>query len=433
MCTGACVVPLALSCGVPCAAQSIQMPQVELPVKHSGVATLNMIYTGDANADVSGGEQTGTAYLHRIGIIGDLDLQALAGWEGARAHVSVHSIAGTGLSTRRVGNALTVSGIEAEPALRLFNVWIEQKLGVGATLRLGQFNVDQNFAISSTASLFVNSTFGWPGSFAVDLPSGEPAYPLAGPGVSLSVAVARDLMARVAVFTGAPAGQGGGDPQQRDKHGFNGWQLNGGPFVIGEVQRSAGGDDPAWLVKLGGWAHFGRFDDQRFDGGGVSLANERTTGVPLRHPGNFGIYAIADARLWHSDKRSLHGFVRATWSPADRNAVDLYWDVGFAFTGALRSRPDDIFGLGLAVARLSAPLRALQGDACTIAVVKCHTPNVEAVIEVTYQLQISDRFHVQPNIQYVVHPAGDLIAEPGTPRDLPGNALILGLRSSFRL
>lgn len=82
-----------------------------------------------------------------------------------RANMSLHLINGTGLSTR-VGTLLPVSGIEAEPAARLFNLWVEQRFGDGTTLRAGQFTAAQEFAVSPTAAFFVNSTFGWPASFA---------------------------------------------------------------------------------------------------------------------------------------------------------------------------------------------------------------------------------------------------------------------------
>jgi porin len=140
-----------------------------------------LTYNSDLNANISGGQHIGSAYLQRVGLIADADLDRLIGWRGAKLHGSVHAISGRGLSAHNVGNILTVSGIEAEPALRLFNLWVEQSLPRGGSLRTGQFTAGQEFMLSSTAALFINSTFGWPASFATDLPSGGPAYPLAAP------------------------------------------------------------------------------------------------------------------------------------------------------------------------------------------------------------------------------------------------------------
>lgn len=170
----------------------------------TGAVKLTLTYTGDLAGAVRGGVRTGATYMARIGVIGDADLDSLIGWRGAMAHISVHEIFGQGLSQHRVGNLLTVSGIEAEPAFRLFNLWVEQKIGGKASLRVGQFTAGQEFAISNTANLFVNSTFGWPASFATDLPSGGPAYPLAAPGVRLAITPGTVPAPRIAAASNSP-------------------------------------------------------------------------------------------------------------------------------------------------------------------------------------------------------------------------------------
>jgi hypothetical protein len=83
-------------------------------------------------------------------------------------------------------NFALVSGIEAPPSTRLFNLWIEQKIGGDVNLRLGQFSAAQEFLVGQTAALFVNATFGWPMLPAQDLPSGGPFYPEATPGVRVT-------------------------------------------------------------------------------------------------------------------------------------------------------------------------------------------------------------------------------------------------------
>ncbi|MDB5693896.1 MAG: carbohydrate porin, partial [Alphaproteobacteria bacterium] len=276
---------------------------------------LILTYGADLDGIVSGGGRTGVDYLGRIGLIVDADLARLLGWRGATAHLSVHQIHGRGLSQHRIGNLLVVSGLEAEPALRLFNLWVQQAVGAKASLRIGQFTAGQEFAISDTASLFVNSTFGWPGSFATDLPSGGPAYPLAAPGVRLAFAPDARTSLRLALFAGDPAGPGTGDPQRRDRHGLNGLRLAGKPFLIGEVQHSSGGAHPAVTMRAGLWLHFDRFADPRLDAAGRSLASPGA-GAALQHRGNAGAYGIVDTALW----RGARGFLRASFSPADRNA-----------------------------------------------------------------------------------------------------------------
>lgn len=393
--------------------------------------TLALTYNSDVNADVDGGGRVAAAYLQRIGLIGDADLDRVLGWHGATAHVSLHLINGAGLSAR-VGTLLPVSGVEAEPAARLFNLWIEQSFGTGTTVRLGQFTAGQEFGVSPTAALFVNSTFGWPASFAAELPSGGPAYPLAAPGLRLAVALSTQAALRAAVFTGDPAGPGAEDPQRRDLHGLNGLRFKGRPFLIAEVARSASGIDPAWTVTIGGWRHTDRFDDLARDDRGGLLVAPGSSGNPLLHRGNSAIYAMVDARLWKSRTRTLRGFVRASTSPTDRNPIDRYLDAGLSLSSPLRSRANDVFGVAFAIARIAPRLRTLR-TAQTEAVGPVQAlSRFEAVVEVSWQFSLGGHFYFQPNAQMIFHPSATLLADP-VAASPPLHAIVLGMRTSFRL
>src|SRR5499427_3359045 len=147
---------------------------------------LTFTYYGDAFGNPSGGVTQGLGYDGRFGTIIDADLEKLAGWSGASFHASIHQIHGTQFSVGNLQNLAVVSGIEAPLSTRLFNLWIEQKIGNEINVRLGQFSAAQEFLVSQNASLFVNSTFGWPVLPAQDLPSGGPAYPEATPAARLT-------------------------------------------------------------------------------------------------------------------------------------------------------------------------------------------------------------------------------------------------------
>jgi porin len=147
-------------------------------------------YYGDAFDNPFGGVKQGPGYDGRFGIIMDGDLGKLAGWSGAKFHASIHGIFGTQFSVTNLDNLMLVSGVEAPPTIRLFNLWIEQDLAKGASLRLGQFTAAQEFIVSRNADLFVNSTFGWPMLNTQNLPSGGPNYrkPRSAPACSSSSA-----------------------------------------------------------------------------------------------------------------------------------------------------------------------------------------------------------------------------------------------------
>src|SRR5262249_19373242 len=146
--------------------------------------------------------------------------------------------------------------------------------------------------------------------------------------------------------------------------------LHNSPFFIGEASWAYNWDEEAsklpGTIKVGGWYHAGRFNDQRFGVDGLSLADPAGTGVARRRRGNYGLYAIADQMLWRVPEtadQGLAGFLRVSASPSDRNQISFYADGGFTFKGVIPSRPEDMLGIGFAYAKISKRARALDRDA----------------------------------------------------------------------
>ncbi|HLY57406.1 MAG TPA: carbohydrate porin, partial [Stellaceae bacterium] len=249
--------------------------------------------------NLSGGAGRGTIYEGRFEVVANLDLDKLVDWSGATLHVNAYQIRGRGLSGNYLGgNLMVASSIEATRATRLFDFWIEQSFLDGTvTLRAGQIAADDEFMTSTYASTFVNATFGWPAILSTDLPSGGPAYPLATPGLRVKYAASDTISAAVGAFDGNPAGGGPGDPQARNPSGLS-FRFNDPVFVIAEASYAVNQDPDAKglaaAYKLGAWAHAGRFDDQHWDAGGLSLASPASNGVPRTHSTDEGIYLTVD-------------------------------------------------------------------------------------------------------------------------------------------
>jgi porin len=57
----------------------------------------------------------------------------------------------------------------------------------------------------------------------------------------------------------------------------------------------------------------------------------------------------------------------------------------------------------------------------------------EAAIELTYQWQLAANWFVQPDLQYILHPGGNVPSplNPGSPSPIP-NALVFGMRTSIK-
>jgi porin len=342
----------------------------------------------------------------------------------------------------------------------LFNLWIEQQFANRFNLRVGQFTAAQEFLVSDNADLFVNSTFGWPVLTSADLPSGGPNYPEATPGARLQIAVTDNLTFRAAIFDGNPAGPGTGNPVFRDPYGLA-FRVSDPPFFIAEFEyehgqagpgaaavdrnqegdfasararAAASGSTLPGTINLGAWINTGAFPDQRFNTQGALLAV--AGGAPLLRQGNDAVYGVVDQMLWRvpgAGDRSLNVFMRGMAAPGDRNLIDVYVDGGFTFKGPLERRNNDLAGIGFAVGRVSPAAAAFDSDLVTALGRPYPVRDYEAVVELTYQWKLAEKWFVQPDLQYIFHPGGN-IPNPANPASLSviPNALVLGTRMVMR-
>lgn len=401
----------------------------------------SLTYVGESFGNATGGARRGAIYQGRLDLEFDADLEKLVGWQGAAFHSNLYLIHGTGLSRYYVNNFITVSAIEALPSSRLYEIWIEQKLFDGQFgLKVGQIGADTEFAVSQTGTLFINSTFGWPNIMAEVLPSGGPIYPLAVPAIRAKYVPNQNVSLQVGLFDGDPAGPDPSalDPQRRNRTGTN-FRTNDPALIIAEAAYAyniAQGDagEPG-TITLGGWHHFGRFDSQRFDTAGRSLADPSTTGIARRFRGDSGLYGIIDQTVYREPDDPNDGasvFVRLSGSPSDRNIVDVYADAGIAYKGLFKGRSDDTVGIAFAIARISDGARGLDTDAILLAGAKTPRRSSEAVLEATYQAVLGPGLTVQPDIQYIFRPSGGV----PNPREAGGarikNAAVFGLRATVR-
>jgi porin len=398
--------------------------------------SFTMTYTGDLQANTRGGIKTGAVYDSLLQPEVDLDLEKLIGWKGLTARISAVALAGPSLSSGYVGNLVNVSSINGQPAMRLYNAWLQQNLaGDAVSIRAGLMNIDAEFFVSSTASLFVNSTFGWPAILALDLPGGGPAYPLSAPAVRLKLQPTPELAIMAAVFSGDPTGHDGSNSQSVMQPSGTLISFNGGILAIAEADLSLNQEKDAKgipvTLKFGGWYHSGtHFADQEIDNDGLSLADPDSDGVPRNHVGDWGMYGIVDTMLYAAPGgggSGLAAFARVAGAPDEENLVSFYVDGGLTYKGLLPQRKDDTAGIAVAYARISNRARSLDLDMRRFDDLIEPVRNEELVLELSYQAQINPWWTLQPDVQGILNPGGHVTNPDGHARP---DALVVGLRTT---
>jgi porin len=252
--------------------------------------------------------------------------------------------------------------------------------------------------------------------------------------------VSDNLTLMGAVFDGDAAGPGTNDPQLRNRYGVN-FRVNDPPLVLAEAQFlwNAKKGDPGLdgKFKIGGWRHFGTFTDERLNAAGISLADPASGAVPANLLGDFGIYSVLEQKLYRvgkDDDRGIGLFIRASYSPPDRNIVDVYADAGVEFVGLSDKRPKDKFGLALGYARVSPWAQSLDADFRLLSGRNWPARSYEGLFTAVYQYEVRAGWTMQPNFQYIVHPAGGATNPLGA--NQPGlvlkNAAVLGLRTVLK-
>ena len=398
--------------------------------------TFTFNYTNDFLANVRGGIGPGAVDLGVFQPQLDIDLGKLLGWQGGKFHTHGLITHGPAFSPTYLGNILAVSNLEAGPVARLYSFWYEQNsFNDRLSVRAGLMSADSQFLQSKTAANFINNGISWPTFLAANLPAGGPAYPLPDPGIRVRIKPVDQVMLQAGVFSGDPSG-GNGSNQSGPLPTGTVISFRGGAFFITEASYLLNqGNDTKGLqgtYRIGYWYHTSpRFGDQRFDNTGLSLANPLSTGIPLDHTGDSGIYGVVDQMLYRvpgTTDQGLSAFVRAGGAPNDRNLINFYADGGLIYKGLIPHRPDDKVGIAAAYARIGDNARGLDADTGLFNNFFYPVRSGETMIELIYQTRLAAWWMVQPELQYIIRPGGGVLNNDGSFRQ---NAWVIAIRSAL--
>ena len=409
--------------------------------------SLGLQETSEVFGNATGGTRRGVAYDGLTMVSLGIDTGKAFGWEGGTFNVSAFQIHGRNLSAENLGTLQTASGIEAQRATRLWEIWFQQSFLAGKLdVKIGQQSLDQEFIGSAGSSLFINTAMGWPLVPSVGLYAGGPAYPLSSLGVRLRAQPIDNGTVLLGVFDDNPPGGPFFDDSQVRGASQSGtkFNTNTGALIIGEVQYAIntpvlgqmdyGKAKPGLpgTYKLGFWYDTGKFYDQRIDSQGLSLADPASDGNPRTRRHNWSVYGVFDQMLWRPDPdgpRALSVFARVMGAPGDRNLANFSANAGLVLKAPLPDRDNDSFGIGFGVAKVS-PSATLFDKDTNVFNGPFPIRSSETFIEATYQYQVAPWWTLQPDFQYVFTPSGG-VQNPLQPTQRIGNEAVFGLRTNI--
>jgi porin len=319
--------------------------------------------------DVPAGIDPGTAILNKIQVSATVRGERL-GLPGWSIHAQIIRFDGQSLS-KRLGDIQTADNIEAEPVTRLFESYLARLWGndkASVAVRFGLIDLNSQFDSVDPASLMLNSSHGIGPDLSRSGRNGPSIYPVTATGSTVTWVKSQTWTFRLGVFDGVA-----GSPHA--PHAFLAERLkpSDGLFLIGQTD---------WQMTK----------NSRLEGGAwaYTAAQDGPAGGKAHDHGAYISYEAPLGALPH-----LNFWVRAGFANPDAQPIAGYIGGGFVQQGTIPGRPDDRLGIAIAHAIIGEPAVRAQG-----------LHHAETSFELTYQVKLSHRFVIQPDIDYIRHPAG---------------------------
>ncbi|HEV2596706.1 MAG TPA: carbohydrate porin [Sphingomicrobium sp.] len=324
--------------------------------------------TADSWTVVSGADP-GFAFLNKLQVSATLtgDKLGLAGWS---AHAQLFRFDGQLLSAR-MGDIQTADNLEALPMTRLFEAWVAKQWGGdnrSIALRAGLIDLNSQFDSVDPASLFINSSHGIGPDLSRSGRNGPSIYPVTALGGTLTAVPNEKWTFRLGVFDGVP-----GDPTRPRAFIAERLGKHDGLLTILQTDYLLSKDT---RIEAGAWRY---------------TASVPTMGIASAH--DQGAYASIETPAPLLPRTT--GWFRIGFGDRSAQTVAGYIGFGAVQSGTFANRPDDRLGIAIAHAIIGSPAVRTLGIS-----------SAETSVEASYQVKLNDRFAIQPDVQYIVHPAG---------------------------
>jgi porin len=336
-------------------------------------------YTLDVAAVDAGRSGSDHYLLDNLNLTAEADLNQLIGWNGGTAHVDVLNNLG-GMPNQRAATLQGIDNIEVgTQRLRLFEAWLEQRIGARASARVGLYDMNSEFYSNDAAGALLAPAFGVGSEIAATGPNGPSIFPSTALALRLESRIGRRGYARAAIINADARTIG-------DPHGVD-ISFHSGGLLIAEA-----GIDHGSKVAVGAWTYTRQHDD---------LRETRADGSPVQRSARGG-YAIVQHPLNDpAGPRATQAFVRVGVSDGHTTPFRGGWQAGLLVNRPIAGRPESLFSIGANQAYLTDHYRQRLADEGITAA------RAESAIEITYADTIVPHVRLQPDVQWVLRPAGD--------------------------
>jgi len=333
-------------------------------------------FLGDFVSNFRGGIKEGQTGVGLIHLTANLNTENAKFWKGGNLFIHAHRVIGGHPSEELIGDVQVASNIDGFTNRFIYELWYSQTIS-RLTLYAGLHNLNSIFHVSENASVYLNSSFGVAPSLSLNNAiSIYPATTLGG--------VARVDWNKLSVLGGFY--NFGHAFAVEEAFSLKNHVFRDGFFSLFEVQYriQKDGENKAEF-KLG--TSFKR-----------CASNHVHSNEECPEKNQYSVYFITDYTLYTSTTgKSVAAFVQTGYSPRKYSYSPFYFGTGVNFKGLLFSNNGD----ELAMAFASAQISHYNADISMYESFKS-----ESLVELTYKIPVYKKISIQPDIQYIIHPAG---------------------------
>ncbi len=354
--------------------------------------TFEAMYLNDTMQRFYGGIEKSRYPIRNFGLIDTailLDTEKLGLWKNGQFVVRYQFKRGSYIGDSYIGAYQYVDAYDAGDMNQVAEYWYEQGFFDNKIqIKVGKQDACYDFMMLDLATNFVNNSHAF---FMPNVPL--PAYPDQAMGLVLKINPTDWLSFRTGWYDGKAKGS---------TTGFN-TAFGGDPasFLIQEIGIRHNKNNMPGTILAGGWLHTGHVDTLSNAGG--------TKGQTL------GTYIEAEQMIWKKlkddaeDTQGLYALLQYSYAPENRSEIENYYGGTLMFKGPLKDRPDDIVGVGAAIAQFGGNLRNLVDDG---------RKGVETILEAFYKIQMTPWLSLQPVAQFILRPNGSA-----------ANSFVMGFRT----